>query len=182
MPRLTQPTFLHLPWPVWALVPAALAVPALLMRFWPQSGVEWELSDFAMMAVLLSTALLALAAGWRRIGRGRARWWLALAVLLGFGQVWADLAVGLFGAPGGAWNLALLALPLLVLVGIGAGRARLRTLARGLPVVALLQAGLAALACAGGAAQVREALFLLVPAAGWALAGWQLRSVLPRMP
>lgn len=182
MPRLTQPTFLHLPWPVWGLVPAVLAVPALLMRFWPQSGVRWDALDFVLMALLLGGALAAVGAAWPRLGRGRARAGAILAVLLGFGMAWADLAVGLVGAPGGPWNLVLLALSLLALVGTGVGRAHPRVLARALAGIAGVQAVLAALALAAGAAHVREALFLLLLAAGWALAGRWLRPVRARTP
>lgn len=91
---------------VWVALGTALLlmVPLLLMKFKimlydPGSGYEvinWDLTDFIVMGGLIfgTGSLFILAA--RKIQKKSHRIALALALMLGFLWLWAELAVGVF--------------------------------------------------------------------------------------
>ena len=78
----------------WSLAAAILLAPLLAMQF--TSELNWGAEDFFAAALLLGGAGLALEATIRLVRGAGARIAVALAVLLTFGLIWAQLAVGIF--------------------------------------------------------------------------------------
>jgi hypothetical protein len=77
-----------------AMTAALLMVPLLAMQFTDE--VNWGVGDFIAAGVLLSCAGMAYLVAARR-ARGRLQTFaVAIVVVLVFGIVWAELAVGLF--------------------------------------------------------------------------------------
>jgi hypothetical protein len=78
----------------WGLAGLALVIPLLAMQV--TDSVIWGLGDFAMAALLLGGAGLALELVTRRLANPAQRWLAAGAVLLAMLAIWAELAVGIF--------------------------------------------------------------------------------------
>ena len=137
------------PW-IWGGAVGLLALPAIAMRWFPASGVDWRAGDFVAMG-----ALLAIAAGLYELGaRSSAsvayRAGFGLAVLTGFLTVWVNLAVGMLGEEGSPPNLMFVAV--LLLAGAGALATRLRPagMARAMAMAGNAQLLVVALAAALG--------------------------------
>lgn len=79
---------------VWSLVALALLAPLVAMQF--TNEVNWGIEDFAVAALLLGGAGLALEAVLRFVRGTGARIGLGLAIGAALLLVWAELAVGLF--------------------------------------------------------------------------------------
>lgn len=83
------------PLSVVAIVTALLlCIPLVAMHFTRE--VNWSAGDFAVAALLLLSAGMAIAVGVRRTTSPRGRSLVVAAVLLLLLLVWAHLAVGLF--------------------------------------------------------------------------------------
>lgn len=82
---------------ILAAVPVLLLVPLIAMQF--STGVEWKISDFLMMGVLLLGTGLLCELVLRKIKTTKGRVILCGVVLLAFLLVWAEFAVGIFGTP-----------------------------------------------------------------------------------
>jgi hypothetical protein len=78
-------------------VVALLAANAVSMLFTDE--VQWSAFDFAVAALLLGGAALAVDWVWTKIKGRRSRIIGAVAVLLVLALIWGELAVGLFGSP-----------------------------------------------------------------------------------
>src|SRR5690606_28348499 len=91
----------------WVSTAAArlLALPALAMKFIPDSGVDWSAMDFVVMGAMLTVACGLYELGAWRSGNIAYRMGFALAVLAGFLTVWANLAVGMLGSENDMVNL-----------------------------------------------------------------------------
>jgi hypothetical protein len=91
----------------WSVALLLLLAPLVAMRFTEE--VQWTIGDFLVFGALLATAGLLLE-GLFRLSTDRV-WRLAaaLAVLAGFGLLWAQGAVGLVGDGNNAASAAILA-------------------------------------------------------------------------
>jgi Kef-type K+ transport system membrane component KefB len=79
------------------LVPILLLVPLVAMQFSTQ--VNWKVSDFIVMGILLTSAILLVEIVLRKVKTTKHRIILCAAIVIGFLLIWAELAVGLFGTP-----------------------------------------------------------------------------------
>lgn len=123
---------------LWSGALALLLLPALAMKF--SDEVAWDTADFIVFGAMLLVACSLVEAAMRRFRGLAGAAGALLAVGTGFLLAWANLAVGIVGAPADPANLVFFAL--LALVGAGALITRLR--APGTPRTLL--AGAAALA------------------------------------
>ena len=92
------------PW-IWGAAACLLLLPALAMRFFPDSGVNWTAADFIVMGLLL-----ALACGLYELGAWASdntayRAGFGLAALTAFLTLWVNLAVGMLGSGNDIVNL-----------------------------------------------------------------------------
>ena len=90
---------------VWGGAACLLLLPAVAMRFFPGSGVDWSAADFVAMGLLL-----AIACGIYELGAWASqdvayRLGFGVAALAGFLTVWVNLAVGMLGSENDAINL-----------------------------------------------------------------------------
>lgn len=74
-----------------------LSIPLIAMKFTNQ--VNWTVSDFLIMGMLLSVTALGIELVIRNVKTMKARVLLCAIVLLIFFIIWAELAVGIFGTP-----------------------------------------------------------------------------------
>jgi len=75
-----------------------LTIPAIAMMAGAE-GVDWSLSDFIIMGILLLITGLSVEAVMRKVKSPARRLLVCGAILLGFLLIWAELAVGIFGSP-----------------------------------------------------------------------------------
>ena len=102
---------------VWGGAIALLSLPAIAMTFFPDAGVDWTGSDFAVMGVLLGGCCGLYEIATRVSGNWIYRAAFALAVVTGFLQMWVNLAVGIIGEEHESDNILF---PIVLLVGIAA--------------------------------------------------------------
>lgn len=74
-----------------------LFIPLIAMQF--SKDVDWKISDFTIMGVLLLGIGLTCEFVLRKVKSKKGRILLCGAVLLVFLLIWAELAVGIFGTP-----------------------------------------------------------------------------------
>lgn len=74
-----------------------LFIPLIAMQFTDE--VNWALSDFVVMGVLLIGTGLLCELVLRKVGKTSWRIALCMVLLLVFFLIWAELAVGIFGTP-----------------------------------------------------------------------------------
>lgn len=74
-----------------------LLIPLIGMQF--SNEVNWSLSDFLIMGVLLLLAGTGIEIARRKVQNVRKKWILIGVVVLVFLLIWVELAVGLFGTP-----------------------------------------------------------------------------------
>lgn len=82
---------------ILATVAALLLIPYVAMQFTDE--VDWDVSDFIIMGVLLLGTGLGCELVMRKVPRVRDRLLICASVLLTFVLIWAELAVGVFGTP-----------------------------------------------------------------------------------
>lgn len=75
-----------------------LLLPLIGMQF-PNTGVDWSLSDFIIGGILLFGTGLCIELVLRKIKSKWSRILICLAVFAVLVLVWAELAVGIFGTP-----------------------------------------------------------------------------------
>ena len=83
--------------PIYLFIPVVLAIPLIAMQFTDE--VSWGPGDFLIMGGMLFIAFLFIDLVNRRSIPGGSKFALTLILIFGFGLVWAELAVGLFGTP-----------------------------------------------------------------------------------
>ena len=83
--------------PIYLFIPVLLAIPLIAMQFTDE--VSWGPGDFLIMGGMLFIAFLFIDLVNRRSVPGGLKFALTLILIIGFGLVWAELAVGLFGTP-----------------------------------------------------------------------------------
>ena len=74
-----------------------LLIPLLVMQFTDE--VNWKIGDFIIMGILMFSAGLAYEFISRKMSTTTYRVALAIAIVLVFLLIWAELAVGIFGSP-----------------------------------------------------------------------------------
>jgi hypothetical protein len=100
---------------VAALTITLLLIPFIAMRF--TTEVDWSLSDFIIMGILLfgfGTAFVLIS---QISERPAYRWGTAVAVGTGFFLIWSNLAVGLIGSENNAINTWYFLIPIYGLLG-----------------------------------------------------------------
>ncbi|QIL01607.1 hypothetical protein G7078_01570 [Sphingomonas sinipercae] len=122
----------------WGGAVALILLPLVAMRLAPDAGVNWTLSDFVFAAGLIGTVGLVVELAMRAARNWAQRLGALTAIGTGFLLVWSDLAVGYIGDGSSPLNIALLAIPPLVLIGALAVRMRAK------PMAVLLTAAAAA--------------------------------------
>lgn len=78
-------------------VTALLLIPFTAMKF--TNEVDWSLSDFIIMGILLLSVGLTFEFILRKVKTTKQRIVFAIALFLVFFLIWAELAVGIFGSP-----------------------------------------------------------------------------------
>lgn len=156
---------------VWGGAACLLFLPALVMRLYPQAGVDWTALDFAVMGVLLAAVCgLYEFAAWLG-GSLVYRAGFGVAVLAGFLTIWVNLAVGMLGSEGNAANLMFAGV--LAIAGLGSLLARFRPagMAAAMAAAALAQLVAVGVALATGGFDGRELALTACFAMPWLLAG-----------
>jgi hypothetical protein len=74
-----------------------LSIPLIAMQF--TTDVDWKLSDFTIMGVLLLSTGLGCELVLRKVIKTEHRIMICAVILLVFLLIWAELAVGIFGTP-----------------------------------------------------------------------------------
>ena len=74
-----------------------LCIPLIAMQF--TNEVNWTLSDFVMMGILLLSTVLLVELVLRKVTKIQHRIILCALLIFGLFIVWAELAVGIFGSP-----------------------------------------------------------------------------------
>ena len=82
---------------ILASVTVILLIPFIAMQF--TNEVDWSVSDFAIMGVLLYGTGLLCELVLRKVKSVRNRILICAALVIAFLLVWAELAVGIFGTP-----------------------------------------------------------------------------------
>ena len=84
---------------VWIILAVAvlLSIPLIAMQF--TSEVNWDITDFIVMGILLLCTGFVCELVLRRVKTARNRIIICGVVLFAFLLVWAELAVGIFGTP-----------------------------------------------------------------------------------
>lgn len=161
-------------WLVWGGAAVLLSLPAIAMQM-KVEGVDWTMSDFVVMGVLLAAACGSYEVVTRLSGDWLYRAAAGVAILAGFLLVWANLAVGLVGDGDTAYNLGFFGVLGVGVVGALMTRFRAGGLSLTLVAMALVHAAIAGLALASGVDRVGSSLSLL-----W-LAPWILSAILFQM-
>ena len=102
---------------MWVTAVVLLALPAFAMRFFPAAGVDWSLSDFVIMGVLLALACGTVEVGLRMSRNVAYVVAVILAVGTSFVTVWANMAVGMILSERNPENLVFLGVILIALIG-----------------------------------------------------------------
>lgn len=74
-----------------------LSIPYIAMQF--TNEVDWDISDFVIMGILLTTTGLLCELVMRKAKQLTQRLMICGLILFLFFMVWAELAVGVFGTP-----------------------------------------------------------------------------------
>ena len=82
---------------IFLIVGVLLMIPFLAMQF--TTEVNWSVSDFLIMGLLLLAGGLAIDLVLRKISGSRNRLITSGIILAVFFLIWAELAVGVFGTP-----------------------------------------------------------------------------------
>lgn len=104
------------PW-IWGAAACLLLLPALAMRFFPDSGVNWTAADFIVMGLLLALACGLYELGAWISGNVAYRMGFGLAALTAFLTLWVNLAVGMLGSENDGINLMFAGVLLAAAVG-----------------------------------------------------------------
>lgn len=157
----------------WGGAAVLLSLPAAAMRFAPEAGVDWSGGDFALMGLLLGLVGIGIELAVRASASLAYRAAAIVATLTAFLTIWVNLAVGMIGSEGNAYNFAFAGVVALALAGAVAARLRPRGMA-----VAMTAAGVAqALVAAGGLSiDPRGALLSASFALPWLLCASLFRS------
>ena len=140
------------PWrrALWLGAALLLALPAIAMRF--TAEVDWTLSDFVVMGLLLAVACGAIDFGMRLSGSLAYRAGVVVGVGGAFLLLWVNMAVGLLGGEANPANLMFLGVLAIGATGALVARFRARGLAITMLAMAVAQVLVAVIAVASGQA------------------------------
>ena len=132
----------------WGGAAFLLSLPAIGMRFFPEWGVDWSLSDFVIMGTMLLIACSLVELG-IRLAHNNLSYFAGtvFAVGAGFVTVWVNMAVGMILSEDNPENLVFLGVILIALVGAFVARFRAGGMAKAMLAAGIVQ-GLIALAVA----------------------------------
>ena len=82
---------------ILAAMTTVLLIPFIAMQF--TNEVDWSVSDFAIMGVLLYGTGLLCELVLRKVKSVQNRILICVAIVVAFLLIWAELAVGIFGSP-----------------------------------------------------------------------------------
>lgn len=82
---------------ILAAMTTVLLIPFIAMQF--TNEVDWSVSDFAIMGVLLYGTGLLCELVLRKVKSVQNRILICVAIVVAFLLIWAELAVGIFGTP-----------------------------------------------------------------------------------
>jgi hypothetical protein len=133
----------------WGAAACLLLLPLVAMQLFPGSGVDWTLSDFAAMGVLLAITCGACELVWRSTGIAY-RAAAGIAILTGFLTVWVNLAVGMIGSGTNPYNLLFAGVLAIAVFGAALARLRPGRMALAMAAAALAQAVVAGVALVAG--------------------------------
>ena len=125
---------------MWGTAAVLLCLPAIVMSFFPDAGVNWTGSDFVVMGVMLTLACVAVEIGARMADNLPYLAGLVFAVGTGFVTVWVNLAVGMILSEDNPENLVFLGVLALAIVGSLAVRLRARGMVKVMLCTGALQA------------------------------------------
>lgn len=134
---------------VWGGAACLLLLPLLAMQFTRE--VDWDGRDFAVIAVMLLIACGTFELAMRLSPSPAYRAGFGIAAVAGFLLVWVNLAVGMIGSEGNAYNLWFGAVLAVGLIGALVARFRAAGMVRALLAAAIAQALVSGAALASGA-------------------------------
>ena len=139
----TSKIFVALRFLMWGSAAFLLALPAIAMRAWPDAGVNWTGSDFAVMGVMLLIACSLVEVG-IRLARNNFAYFAGtvFAVGTGFVTVWVNLAVGMILSENNPENLVFLGVLGVALAGAFAARFEAPGMAKAMLATAAVQAAI----------------------------------------
>ena len=158
----------------WVAVAALLMLPLVAMQFTRE--VNWTVGDFIVAGVILGAAGLATEFLVRRSGSNFYRAGAVLTILVMFLTIWSNLAVGIIGHEGNAYNLLFFGVILLAIAGMILARFRPAGMAFAATAAAVVQASVSAI---GMGADLRGGIISLFFAGLWLLAAalfWAARG------
>lgn len=124
---------------VWGAAVCLLLLPALAMRFFPDSGVHWTMLDFAVMGAMLATACGLYELGAWLSGNAAYRAGFGVAVLTAFLTLWVNLAVGMLGSENDSINLMFAGVLCVAAVGAVVAAFKPAGMARAMAAAAIAQ-------------------------------------------
>ena len=131
---------------IWGIAAGLLLLPLVAMQF--DTGVDWTLSDFIVMGVMLAATCAIYELGAWLSGNTAYRAAFAIAALASFLLAWINLAVGVIGSEHNPANLMYGGVLAVAATGAVAARFRPRGMSLALFATALAQALAGALALA----------------------------------
>lgn len=158
--------------PMWGGAAVLLTLPAIAMQL-DVSGVDWSVGDFVAMGVMLAVACGACELVARMSANGAYRLAAAVAIGTAFLTVWADLAVGMVGSEGNAYNQLFGGVIALALAGSALSRFRAAGTAWAMLAAAVAQALFGAL---GLSIDQRGAIFSMAFAPPWLISALLFRK------
>lgn len=135
-------------WWVWGGAACLLLLPLVAMQFTPE--VKWDAGDFAIIGAMLLIGCGVYELGARLGGSPAYRAGFGLAAITGFVIVWVNLAVGMIGGEGNAYNLAFGGVLAVALIGALFARFKSPGMARAMVAAAVAQALVTGVALAAG--------------------------------
>jgi hypothetical protein len=163
----------------WGIGAGLLLLPATAMQF--TGEVNWTVSDFLFMAMMISCVGLGIELAVRASRSSRYRAGAAVSLLTGFLVIWANGAVGIIGDEGDTANLLFFGVIGLAVGGAFLARFRPGGMARAAAIAAAAQLAVPLIAKARGsiprtAEVTKTLLFNTVFAALWLLSAWLFRQ------
>ncbi|MFT3807250.1 hypothetical protein [Arenimonas sp.] len=154
---------------MWGGAAALLSLPALAMRFFPDSGVNWSGGDFAVMGAMLLIACAAVEIGSRMSSNLPYRAGVIVAVGTAFLTVWVNLAVGMIQGEGNPMNLVFLGVIGIALFGAFGVRFAARGMAIVMATAAIAQVAIAIFVAIAGLDKLYTAVLIGLFALPWLL-------------
>jgi len=159
----------------WVIAALLVLLPLATMLF--TDGVEWTVSDFAVLGAMLFGACGAWELAARMTSNGAYQAAVGVALTTAFILVWINLAVGIIGSEDDPANLMYGGVLAVLITGALIARFQPLGMARALAATALAQASVAVIALIAGLGSTGPSLFLAgFFATLWLLSAWLFRK------